>query len=282
MMNKRVIVKTVAGMLLAGILLGVGEKSAYAAKEKVDAYGEYHAALGVQTDSYRRVFRDAYFDGKNEKRSDYGQLLRETGREDEFTKQDGEFKDVTIKGNGTYSVTLKNADFSGDRNFRKLYVATDIPNTEDIHFSNMSVSINGKVLRTFDEAVLDVSKMYRANCVLLAIHPVNEDVKNAISTRNVPQTSKNTIKITFTVDGFGYEKGQVPQTPEPEPTDTPDATQIPEVIEETPKAEKTQEVTKQPAPAELSDGRKAGIAVTVTVAIAGILGCVIVVTRRSR
>lgn len=280
--------RAVVGILMAGALLVAGTRPVQA-EQKVDTYGEYHAALGVQTDAVRRVFRDAYYDGRAEEEDDFEELKRErsqgSGPERAESCQ-GDFKDVTIKGNGTYTVSLKNADFHGQRTFRKLYVATDIPNTGEIKFSNMSVSIDGEVLRTFHEPVLDVSKTYRKNSVLLAIHPVNEEVKDEIPVRSVPRNRENIIKIRFTVTGFDYEKGEKPQRPTPEPTATPEVTQAPREKE----TARTPEVTREPgnqnneenASRELPVENKIGIIVTIVAAIGGVLICLTVVTRRNR
>ncbi len=284
MMRKR----AVAGILLAGALLVSGIRPAEA-EQKVDVYGEYHAALGVQTDSYRRVFRDAYFDGKAEKADDFKKLKRERSQGSgakRAEESEGIFKDVTIKGNGTYTVSLKNADFHGYSSFRKLYVATDIPNTKEIKFTHMSVSIDGRVLRTFDRAVLDASKMYRKNSVLLAIHPVNEEVKGAISTRTVPRNRENEIKIRFTVSGFDYDKGEKPSTPTPKPTATPEESAAPKKeSQDTPVPEITQapEETENPEESgKLPMGNQVGIVVTIVAAIGGVLACLAVVTKRNR
>ncbi|MCI8337103.1 MAG: hypothetical protein HFH62_00285 [Lachnospiraceae bacterium] len=280
--------RAVAGILLAGALLMAGARPAVA-EQKVDTYGEYRAALGVQTDSYRRVFRDAYFDGKAEKADGFQTLKRERSQgsgADRAEESEGTFKDVAVKGNGTYTVSLKNADFHGNRSFRKLYVATDIPNTKEIKFSNMSVSIDGRVLRTFDKPVLDTSKMYRKNSVLLAIHPVNEEVKGAISTRSVPGNRENEIKIRFTVSGFDYDKGEKPSTPSPRPTATPEESAAPsKESRDTPVPEITQAPEESENPAEsgkLPMGNQVGIVATIVAAIGGVLACLAVVTKRNR
>lgn len=280
--------RAVAGILLAGALLVAGTRPAQA-EQKVDAYGEYRAALGMQTDSYRRVFRDAYFDGKAEKADGFQTLKRERSRGSgakRAEESEGAFKDVKIKGNGTYTVSLKNADFHGNSSFRKLYVATDIPNTKEIKFSNMSVSIDGRVLRTFHKPVLDTSKMYRKNSVLLAIHPVNEEVKGAIPARSVPRNSENEIKIRFTVSGFDYDKGEKPVTPSPRPTATPEESAAPKKeSRDTPVPEKTRkpEQTEKPKESgELPMGNQVGIAATIVTAIGGVLACLAVVTKRNR
>lgn len=273
---------------MAGALLVAGVRPAEA-ERKVDTYGEYHAALGVQTDSYRRVFRDAYFDGKAEKAEDFKKLKRERSRGSgakRAEESEGTFKDVTIKGNGTYTVSLKNADFHGNSSFRKLYVATDIPNTKKIKFSNMSVSIDGRVLRTFDRPVLDTSKTYRGNSVLLAIHPVNEEVRGAISARTVPRNRENEIKIRFTVSGFDYDKGEKPNTPSPEPTATPEESAAPaKESRDTPAPEATrasEETEKPEESGKLPMGNQVGIVVTIVAAIGGVLACLAVVTKRNR
>ena len=280
--------RAVAGILLAGALLAASMRPAEA-EQKVDTYGEYHAALGVQTDSYRRVFRDAYYDGKAEKAEDFKKLKRERSQgsgAERAEESEGTFKDVSIKGNGTYTVSLKNGDFHGNSSFRKLYVATDIPNTKEIKFSNMSVSIGGRVLRTFDKPVLDTSKMYRKYSVLLAIHPVNEEVKGAISARTVPRSRENEIKIRFTVSGFDYDKGEKPGTPSPKPTATPKDSAAPaKESRDTPALEVTkvpEESRKPEESGELPMGNQVGIIVTIVAAIGGVLACLAVVTKRNR
>lgn len=281
--------RAVVGVLMAAALLIAGIRPVQA-EQKVDTYGEYHAALGVQTDAIRRVFRDAYFDGRAENKDDFEELKRERSQgsgAERAENSDGDFKDVTIKGNGSYTVSLRNADFHGQRTFRKLYVATDIPNTEEIQFSNMSVSIDGEVLRTFHNPVLDVSRTYRKNCVLLAIHPVNEEVKDEIPVRSVPRDRENIIKIRFTVTGFDYDKGEEPQRPTPKPTSTPEVTQAPrereEAVETPGVSRETDNKNQQDnASRELPMANQIGIIVTIVAAIGSVLVCLTVVTRRNR
>ena len=166
-------------------------------------------------------------------------------------------------------------------------MATDIPNTKEIKFSNLSIRINGTVLRTFSKPVLD-SADHKSKCVLLVLDPDNSEVRNSISS-TVPRSTENEIKVTFTVKGFSYKKGETPPTPTPKPTKTPEvedikkeddntdgtdareaiATEAPEEIEET--NEEAGEVTVE---------KKIGIGITVVFAIGAILACVVVVNKR--
>ena len=275
---------TMAICLFAVLFLGETDASA---KKKVDKNGVYHAALGLQTDSRKNVYRQGYYENGAEEEDDFSSLVMGKKGKSDYEVLDGTFKDVTIKGNGTYSVSLKNADFNGDRRFRKLYVTTDIPNTGEITFSNMIVSIDGTVLRTFNEPVLDSTKQHKQNCMLLAIHPTDRNLRNGVNRWSVPRNKTNTIKISFTVEGFSYDKGEPVPTEEPEVTEEPEETIAPEesvLPEKTVAPESEQNTKKQKAETEkyppLSTERKVGIAGTIVIAIAAIILCIMVVSRR--
>lgn len=271
------------GMFLCGVcsfILTGGRTEA----KKVDTAGKYHAALGVATDYSKSVHRDAYYEKKYLQDGNRDKLVVGVNGESGYQILDGTFEDTVIKGNGTYAVTLTNADFNYNRSFRKLYVATDIPNTRQIKFTNFSVSINGQVLRTFDKAVL-ADDSHRKNCVLLAIDTENAEVRNAFSRSTVPGNKQNEIKLRFQVKGFNYKKGEAPPTPTPVPTETPEIQEIAEAGEELPETTGTEEPEQVMTETSESIGEvpienKIGIGITVVIGIGAIILCMVIVGRR--
>lgn len=264
--------------LIFGLLFGRGNAKA----AKLDLAGKYHAAFGVETDYRESVHRDAYFEKKYKKRADRNQLIIGESGTVGYRILEGTFKDTQIKGNGTYEVSVTNANFNQNRSFRKLYVATDIPYTNKIKFRNVKISMNGRLIKTYDKAVLDEGEHGKHYCVILLIDTNDDRVRNAFARSSVPTSTQNEITISFDVKGFVYNKGEQPPTPTPVPTPTPEITPTPEAVENPASAETqnvslegTEEVIKE-VPLE----NKVGIAVTVAAAIGMIVLCVIIVNRR--
>lgn len=279
----RKIRKIVTGCLLAGCLLvgNAGEGQAAPILEEFDTYGEYHAALGLKLETNPRIFRDAYYEQDAPALEEWGKLLKGNGDDDVKEELAGEFKDIKIKGNGKYTVKLKNAEYDGGSEFRKLYVATDIPNSGEVTFKNLVVKIDGEKVAGMKKPVLDTTDEYSGHCVLLVLHPSNEAVKDVMEADTVPQSDENLLEISFEVEGFSYDKGEAAATPTPEPTATPEPEQIPE--EEPFTEDKTDQeaaTEKSSSDTELSAGRKAGIVITIIVAIGGIVTSLVVVNQR--
>ena len=186
------------------------------AEKVVDLNGKYHAALGLQTDTDKWIYRMGYYHDKYVGKKEWEHLATGIYGKKSYKKIKSEFKDVTINGNGTYTVSLKNADFKGETSFCQMQVSTDIPNTGQITFSNMIVTIDGNEVGSFAEPYIDTSdKETKGNCCLLAINKWKMD-SNVIDSECVPQNDKNKISITFTVRGFNYDNPE--QKVEPEPT----------------------------------------------------------------
>ncbi|MBR1740845.1 MAG: hypothetical protein IJ733_03050, partial [Lachnospiraceae bacterium] len=158
----------------------------------------------------------------------------------------------------------------------------DIPYTKKVKFRNVSVSIGGRVVRTFDEAVLDQGE-HKAYCVILVIDTNDSRVRNAFARSSVPRSTQNEIKISFEVKGFLYNKGEQPPTPTPVPTPTPEITEPPETVAESDvqiETESEDEDVAEEIIKEVPLANKVGIAVTVVIAIGAIVLCVVAVSRR--
>lgn len=181
--------------------------------------GTYHAALGVRTET-KNIYRMAYYHKKSAGSDKWKHLAIGDYGSEEYTKIDSEFTDVTIKGNGKYTVKLENGDFQEETNFSKMQVATDIPNTGQITFSDMVIKVNGTEVGRFDEPYIDTHDDANGNCCLLIINNDREGFEG-IDNNIVPAGTENKITVTFKVSGFSYKKGQKPkpaETKAPKPT----------------------------------------------------------------
>ena len=245
-MNKRTAkrLKAMPGIIMAAaVFTGImpAGSTIADAKPSVKLDGEYHAALGVRTGSGKNIYRMAYYHKKSAGTNKWKHLAIGDYSSEEYQEIKSTFKDVVIKGNGKYTVSLENADFQGETSFSRMQVSTDIPDTGKIKFSDMSVRVNGKELVKYDEPYIDKHGDADGNCCLLVINEDREGFES-LDGDCVPQGTENKISITFKVSGFSYNKGEKPkpaETPAPKPTKTPE----PEKPDNTPEPEETAKVS---------------------------------------
>lgn len=167
------------------------------------AEGGYHAYLGIQSASY--TFRNAWNDGT------YGKgVVADDGMVffDQLTGWDGatplnkggDFTDVEITGDGTYSVSVTNFDFGEDESLNLLFVSTDIPLDAGITISDVKVVMDGNTKYTFDEAYLSPDETTYVQP--MAINIWNDDLgkQDGLFGYMMPSDS---IEVQFTVSGVG-------------------------------------------------------------------------------
>ncbi|MCD7731540.1 MAG: hypothetical protein LUI05_08625 [Oscillospiraceae bacterium] len=167
------------------------------------AEGTYHAYLGVQSASY--TFRNAW----NE--PSYGQgVVGDDGMVyfDQLTgwegstalNKGGDFTDVEITGDGTYTVGVTNFDFGSDESLNLLFVSTDIPIDSGITISDVKIKMDGSTKYTFDEAFLSPDETTYLQP--MAINIWNDDLggSDGLFGYIMPTDS---IEIEFTVSGMG-------------------------------------------------------------------------------
>lgn len=229
-----------AGILTGAMALAMLVSPAFAAaedkteedKQELDLNGTYHAALGVQTSTQLWIQRMAYFEEKQNKMygTDMNDKLFYT---DSDTQKDeavpGNFTDVEIAGNGTYTVSLTGADFKGETAISQLHIATDIPVSDAIKFSNVEVTVNGRTVVKFDEAVMEEEKPYiAAGMDILILNHWRSELRTDLEGKGLPEDASSgwnllmgsgddNISVTFTVSGFAYDKKT--EETEPEPTE---------------------------------------------------------------
>ena len=162
----------------------------------------YHAYIGVQTQNY--AFRNAW----NE--PSYG--LGVTGEDgmvyfDQITgwegatalDKGGDFTDVEITGDGTYTVGVKNFDFGSDEYLNLLFISTDIPHDCGATISDVKIKMDGSTVYTFDEAYLSPDEL--AYLQPMAINIWNDDLgkQDGLFGYMMPSSS---IEIEFTISGL--------------------------------------------------------------------------------
>lgn len=271
MMRKQILKRGVsailAGMLCVSILCP--GNAAKAEKKEFDPNGVYHAALGLQTCTQVWINRFAYFD--KEANQYYGtedaNKMFAADPSGGGASYAGNFEDVEIKGNGTYTVKLTDADFGGETDISQLHVATDIPLNDKIKFTDVSFAINDKKIATFEEGYMEDEEPYLGGGMdLLLINHWRDGLVEQLKSKGVYETvdsgctllqgtTGESISVTFTISGFDY--------------DNPDAV-AEEEASEAPKAEKKdtakKEESKQMNPVPICIG--AGV---VLVVIAGVV-----------
>ena len=289
-MNKRTAkrLKAMPGIIMAAaVFTGImpAGSSIADAKPSVKLDGEYHAALGVRTGSGKNIYRMAYYHKKSAGTNKWKHLAIGDYSSEEYQEIKSTFKDVVIKGNGKYTVSLENADFQGETSFSRMQVSTDIPDTGKIKFSDMSVRVNGRELVKYDEPYIDKHGDADGNCCLLVINEGRGGFES-LDGDCVPQGTENKISITFKVSGFSYNKGEKPkpaETPAPKPTKTPE----PEKPDNTPEPEETAKVSPAPdassqKPVVDEELRPAVIISIIVIAVISVIAITFSVTKRKK
>lgn len=271
--------------MAAAIFTCIGTGGVNAGTEPVNLDGEYHAALGVKTDTSKNIYRMGYYHKEAAGTDKWKHLAIGNTSSGDYEKVQSTFKDVVIKGNGKYTVSLTNADFQGETSFSKMQVSTDIPDTGKIKFSDMTIKINGTEAASYKKPKLDKHKDAAGNCCLLIINKEREDFTSRLDSNCVPQGTENNISVTFKVSGFNYKKGEKPKpadTPSPKPAKTKaPAKETKTPVTEPPKASEEPGISSQ-KPVVDEEIRPVVIISIIVVSVIAILGITFSVTRRKK
>ena len=238
----------------------------------VDLDGTYNAYLCFQTPTYS--FRNN-FDEPSYGRGVIGDdgteyFMQVTGwdADNNAVKRAGEFKDVVIAGNGTYTVSVDGLDLAGDfasqDHMNMIMLSTDIPNTGEILISDVSLKVDGKSVDLPDGSQeLNKESVNYMQIQLESVYSKGDIAQ--IGAYSVPMTS---MEITFTVSGFNYTKTVVT---EPEITEAPAATEAPKATE-APATTQAPSTTDAPAADDtVKTQEKSNTGLVVGIIIAGIV-----------
>ena len=229
----RKIMQRAAALLFAGVLTVVICIPAAAAPAKeVDLDGKYHASLGIQTATVLWAQHMAYYDKTQNKTfgtDEADKLISESNGEKKV--HDGTFTDVEIAGNGTYTVKLEDADFAGETCISQLHIATDIPVNDKIKFTDVTATIDGKKVLSFDEGWMENEDPYiQGGEVVVLLNHWREELIKVVQSQGKSEdadngytlltgSGKESIEVQFTVAGFNYDNPDaVAATPTPAPT----------------------------------------------------------------
>lgn len=179
----------------------------------VDLNGTYNARLGIQgttSDGVTWMERIGYYQSPD------GDVVH-TGTEgkDDYVAYDTTFTDAVIEGNGTYTVSMLAKDMPLSI-ITQLQVATDIPNTGDITFSNLVVKVNNMEKATYSDVYVDADPYAEPYACLLAYNNWRNELKaltGVMNPNDMPSTGEVTYELTFTVSGFAYDKVEEETTP---------------------------------------------------------------------
>lgn len=189
--------------------------------ERVSAEGEdqpvYHAAMGIQTATQIWIQRWGYYEGSQNEYYDSENYDKLYDSQKKF--YDGTFEDVEIKGNGTYTVSLKDADLAGETTISQLHIATDIPvaESEKLQFTDVILEINGNKILQFDQAVMEDEEPYmQGGAVILLFNHWRDQLIETLKGMGRGEDSSNgwdllqgsgkdNVSITFTVSGLPYD-----------------------------------------------------------------------------
>ncbi len=225
--------KLFAALLVGIMTVSALSLSAFAADGEVPAPGdfdpdgtEYIAQMYIQVGG-SWVFRNPWSD------KDYGtaigyeygdQLSNVEGGT--ATVNEGTFTDVKLEGNGTYTLTLENPDFNKAdgteaTNFNLIGISTNIPASADpenggsVKFTDVTIKVNDSSIYsyTYGTGVCDPDAIKAGTYMnILGVNIWNTetctDANAVLGGEDVWPGEVSKVEITFTVEGFNYDKAE--------------------------------------------------------------------------
>lgn len=232
---RKIVALTLAGAMTLSLASGTTAEAAKKKKAEVDLNGKYHARLGIQTATEKWIMNLGYYENVQNKyfgTENADKLMYSDSDTGEETSTEGTFEEVEIAGNGTYTVSLKDADFLGETTISQLHIATDIPVNDTIKFKDVKATINGNQILSFDEGVLENEEPYlEGGMVILLLNHWREALIKEVAGMGKSEDSENgytllkgsgkeSVEITFTVEGFAYDNPDAVEATE-KPTKAP-------------------------------------------------------------
>lgn len=182
---------------------------------------EYVAQMFIQIDS-SWVFRNSWSEpnyGAGVSDYQYGKQLSDVQDSANPVPHDGTFTDVVLKGNGTYTLTLENPDFTNGggvegTKFNQIGISTSIPysGADKIKVTDMTIKVNdsGMLKYTYDEAVISEEAGDKQGYIdIMGVNAWNSDIctdaNNALGTESAWPGEVSKVEITFTISGFDHD-----------------------------------------------------------------------------
>lgn len=180
---------------------------------------EYVAQMYIQVGG-SWVFRNTYSDKDYGTITDYQYKNQLSDVQDSANPvaHDGTFTDVVLKGNGTYTVTLENPDFTNGSGtagelFNLIGVSTSIPASaeETVKITDMTIQVNDSAMLkyTYPEATYDPDGIKAGYLNVLGVNIWNSEVctdANAVFGEKSNWPGEVTkVSVTFTISGFDHD-----------------------------------------------------------------------------
>lgn len=273
--------------LFAVLLVGIMTVSALgvtAFADEVPAPGdfdpdstEYIAQMYIQVGG-SWVFRNPWSDTSygTAMGYEYGDKLSNV-ESDSATANEGTFTDVKLEGNGTYTLTLENPDFNKAdgteaTNFNLIGISTNIPASADpenggpVKFTDVTIKVNDSSIYsyTYGTGVCDPDAIKAGTYMnILGVNIWNTetctDANAVLGGTDVWPGEVSKVEVTFTVEGFNYDKAEDVETEAPDETKAEDETDANSSTSDTDK--------KDDSDGGLSTGAIIGIVAAVVVVI---------------
>lgn len=262
-----------------------GNEPAGSSAGPVDLDGTYNAYLCFQSPTYS--FRNGWNDdsyglegsGWDAAACGYN-FFGVTGwdADSNAVKLPGTFTDVVIAGNGTYTVSVEGLELAGNFDsqdyMNMIYVSTDIPNTDEITFSDFVLKVDGKTVDLPEASgMLNKEDVNYMQAQIQSIY--NSDVKE-LGAYNVPMT---TIEVSFKVSGFNYDAAPVA---EPEVVATAEVTEAPAETTPTKDVAPSTEKVQTPAEEPAEEGSNVILYVIIGLAAAAVIALVIILVAKKK
>ncbi len=213
-------------VIAAGVAAAAVASTLAVTASAADAFDAY---IGFQTTVYS--FRNAWDDGSYGAESGYhdnfivwgsGDAPEETfpDYEDNFDYDvngyllDATYEDVTVDGNGTYTVTASDIDWALDKasDFNLIFVSTDAPIDAGIVCTEAKIIVDGEVVKTVENPVCDETQKHFNISLANTWNPDIGGYGLAYPTES--------LAVEFTIEGFD-EDADAADTDAPAADETP-------------------------------------------------------------
>lgn len=184
--------------------------------------GEYHAYFQFQADDVW-IFRDPYYKKDTGAEGENFDKMKQS-KANVVSDVEGTVTDAVIKGNGTYTVSVKGLNniipTDGSAVVKMIGVTTDIPNNDAVKFTDVKTKIDGVTKLTQDEAIIDDEALDAPGTLCIAVNNLYRNDETLGTEFQVPTDS---VEVTFTVSGFSKDDPDATEaTPKPVKAETND------------------------------------------------------------
>lgn len=213
-------------------ILAVATVAAVSAASMVvptSAADEYNAYISFQTATYS--FRNPWDDtsyGADKDYYDNSIIVWDNNKDpDSYGEDNSDYFDYDIEGflmpatytnakitgDGTYTVKVESdyINLNTAAAFNMIQVSTDIPYSEDISISDVSLKIDGADAGDASTSVIETNQTY---ILLSVVNCYNSDITLS------PAIAEKSIEVTFTISGLGSGSSDEEQTEAPSAGDT--------------------------------------------------------------